>query len=108
MEVKVPRVPAELLLEEMGDRLARELGALVARSGEILLDPDPEGRANLERTPGPRLRQPQRGVRAPARRALRRRIGVGEGMEAPARSSAATSGESSSGGCIAPAVEGAA
>ena len=42
MEVKVPRVPAELLLEEMGDRLAREPSVLVGRGGEILLDRDPE------------------------------------------------------------------
>lgn len=51
MELKVPRVQAELLLEEMGDKLARELGTLVARSGDLLLDPDPEA----ERTWNERL-----------------------------------------------------
>ena len=50
-ELKVPRVAAEALLEEMGDKLARELGTLVARSGELLLDPDPEA----ERTWNERL-----------------------------------------------------
>ena len=51
-ELKVPRVAAETTLITENDRLARELGALVARSGEPGVDGAPKCRDDLAHEAG--------------------------------------------------------